>query len=168
MNPPQPVFSPQNTTTSAQPPSAFDIWCRKNEIDDQTKSDLLQIVPKCHVVMLADDSSSMSNAIREESGGNGSLTTRWLELKKLLAQLLELISAINSDGLDLWFLNRKVGDNQNQDFVRVHAPREAGKYFAADPSGATPACSKVRQIFRQYSSCPEGKEFVLVIFITDG
>ena len=107
--------------------------------------------------MVCDDSSSMTGVIAEGNKSN-TKTTRWKELKNLAAVLIEFVTAINPNGLDLYFLNRGIYPN---------VTTQTGLYelFKADPSGRTPLLSTIRKIYRDKSDCTKQ---VLIIVVTDG
>ena len=48
----------------------------------------------------------MATEIKE--AGSNKTTTRWMELKRLAAVVIEYVTSVNENGLDLYFLNRGV------------------------------------------------------------
>ena len=84
----------------------------------------LQVLKDCKIIMLCDDSSSMLSPIAEEGTDPfvSKTSTRWMELKKLAAAAIQTVTAINADGLDVYFLNRPP-------ILNVHAIAEVAGAF---------------------------------------
>jgi hypothetical protein len=142
--------------------SKFDLFVKQHELKPQTAEHLKTVLSTCKIVLLCDDSSSMGSLIAEEGSDPFAQkkSTRWLELKKLAAVLIEFVTMITDDGLDIYFLNRKrklgVTDMSGLQMV-----------FSDAPSGATPLISKIRYIHDKYIDKLDGKQ-LLIIVITDG
>jgi hypothetical protein len=140
----------------------FTTFVRTHELPQATAQQLKEVLSTCKIVMLCDDSSSMNQAIAEEGTDPFSVkrSTRWLELKKLAAALIEIITAVNQDGLDLYFLNRPP-------VFGVTSVSGLGPTFAAAPNGGTPLIGSLRKVFQAVSVVPESQN-VLVIVVGDG
>ena len=104
----------------------------------------------------------MQNAIAEEGIDPFSpkKSTRWMELKKLASVLIEFVTSANSDGLDIYFLNR-AGVTGVKDVSGLQS------VFSALPMGSTPLISAISRIIVNTPPPPVGS-FVLLIVVTDG
>jgi hypothetical protein len=112
--------------------------------------------------LLCDDSSSMNNPIAEEGTDPFAQkkTTRWLELKKLAAVLIEFITATNKDGLDIYFLNR-------QPKLKVVDMSGLQAAFSNEPYGSTPLLTSIRYVYDMNKNISNDKQLLIVV-ITDG
>jgi len=89
--------------------SRFEQLVKQKELSVGTATQLKDILSMCEIVLLCDDSDSMAQPIAEEGTDPFApkRSTRWLELKKLSATIIEFVTAINVNGLDIYFLNRE-------------------------------------------------------------
>lgn len=86
----------------------FQSLVTRHELKQIIADKLKHVLSKCEIVLLCDDSSSMANKIADENNPMVvSNTTRWWELKKLTASLIEIVTCTNPQGLDIYFLNEK-------------------------------------------------------------
>jgi len=83
-----------------------------------------------------------------------------LELKKLVAVLVQFVTAISSAGLDIHFLNRPPERS-------VSSTAGLQAVFSTAPVGGTPLCGGLAQIFQEYKDLPSEVKLLLVV-ITDG
>jgi hypothetical protein len=88
---------------SLEQKTRFEEFCRQNELAITVENQLFEVLSKTDVALLCDDSGSMRTTIKEP---NKPPITRWQELKRLAATCIEIVTAINPAGLDLYFLNR--------------------------------------------------------------
>jgi len=100
------------------------------------------------IVLICDDSGSMST--RTENG------TRWQELKRSVELLVNLCCALDSDGIDVLFLNRRGKHN-------VTSMAQVADLFKAEPSGSTPLAKALSEALGRKTEKP-----MLVILATDG
>ena len=137
----------------------FNLLIKQHELTQKVASDLKNVLEKCEIVLLCDDSSSMNAQISEEGADPFAQkkSTRWFELKKLTAALIEIITAVNTDGLDLYFLNRSTQKN-------VNSLTGLSNIFSIEPNGDTRITSKLNQIYKEKYT---GKQLLIVV-ITDG
>lgn len=144
------------------PPSPFEILAKQHELKDDVKKLLFDVLSNCEIVLLCDDSSSMQRPIAEEGIDAFAVkkSTRWLELKKLAAELIKFVTAINSNGLDLYFLNRPKITNVNS-IVGLQT------VFADLPTGTTPLWAAIKNIYRDKGNLPAGRQLLLII-VSDG
>jgi hypothetical protein len=139
-------------------PSKFDLLVKQNELTPKVASQLKEILSTCEIVLLCDDSGSMKQSIAEPNSNR--TTTRWLELKKLASVIIEFVTAINPNGLDIWFFHRPTLRN----VIDMNGLRET---FENLPDGDTPLITTLKKIFRDKANLPSGKQ-LLVVVITDG
>ncbi|AYV86673.1 MAG: hypothetical protein Sylvanvirus6_14 [Sylvanvirus sp.] len=139
---------------------AFDNLVQRREIPTQMSLDLLKYIPQCKVVLLCDDSASMSNSIASEGKGAflAKSTTRWLELQQLAFILIEFVTALCPDGMDIHFLNRNGIANARN--VTDMAP-----LFTSQPDGSTPLYAALQKAFQ--TKVASG-QLLLVLVICDG
>lgn len=140
------------------PLTKFQLLVKQNELSPQVASQLQEVLSTCEIVLLCDDSGSMRSTIVEPNSNKQ--TTRWLELKKLAAVIIDFVTAINPNGLDIYFLNRPTLRN----VVDMSGLQNT---FSNEPSGGTPLVGTIRQIYRDKAALPEGRQLLLVV-ITDG
>lgn len=102
------------------------------------------------IIIVADDSGSMSTEDPETG------KSRWIELKEVLNVVIELGGILDSNGLDLIFLNR--GTRRN-----VTNINQVQDMFQNPPQFRTPLSQKVREALSFVSNRP-----VLLLIATDG
>lgn len=143
--------------------SKFDLLVKRHELKSPVPEQLQQVLSTCKIVLLCDDSESMRSPICEP-GIKSSVqkqTTRWLELKKLAAVLIEFTTASNPEGLDIHFLNRppKLGVVDMSGLQAV---------FADDPKGRTPLISALQRVYDHNIGSLVNHNSLLIVVITDG
>jgi len=99
-------------------------------------------------VLICDDSGSMNQ--RTEHG------TRWQELKQNVELLVDMCGALDPDGADVLFLNRKGKRG-------VKTLEQVQKLFRNPPRGGTPLAEALRNAYAHKSEAP-----MLIILATDG
>lgn len=164
--PAPPMPSPPITATASgtkQDLTRFELLVKKRELRRDVAHDLLEVLSTCEVVLLCDDSDSMGNAIAEEGTDPFApkRSTRWLELKKLASVIIEVVTATNTDGLDIYFLNREKR-------CKVNTPAGLQVAFNAPPDGSTPLISTLQQIYNDKISMISHERQLLIVVITDG
>lgn len=142
--------------------SKFDQLVKRHELKDPVPKQLQQVLSDCKVVLLCDDSGSMKKTIVEEGMDPfaPSKTTRWTELKRLAAVIIEFVTATNPEGLDIHFLNRP-SQYKVTDLIGLQ------QVFANLPNGETPLITALRKIHNMYSNTLNDKQLLIVV-ITDG
>lgn len=140
----------------------FNQLVKQNELSQQVANQLYQVLSTCEIVMLCDDSDSMNKAICEEGTDPFApkRTTRWLELKRLAAILIDFVTSINPAGLDIYFLNRPT-------IANVTNVSGLQNTFNTPPNGGTPLIGALNRIYYDKRDIPSNKN-LLVICITDG
>ncbi|AYV76841.1 MAG: hypothetical protein Barrevirus1_63 [Barrevirus sp.] len=149
------------SVAAAPEPSRFEQFVKQHELSAKVANDLQRVLATCEIVLLCDDSGSMSSLISEP--GSTKKSTRWAELKKLAAALIEISTCVNEKGLDLYFLNRPKQ-------VSVNSMAGLSALFLKDPAGNTGITSKLTQIYNDKKDLlakEKGKQ-LLIIVISDG
>lgn len=142
--------------------SRFNLLVKNKELNQGIAEQLRTVLSTTEVVLLCDDSDSMGNAIAEEGIDPFApkRSTRWLELKKLASLIIEFVTAINPNGLDIYFLNRP----------EVHGVNNVGglqNIFNNPPNGSTPLIAALNRIFLDKFKHLNLNQ-LLIIVITDG
>lgn len=144
-------------------PTAFKQWLDDNEMPADIANDIFQVLMSTRVVLLLDDSGSMTTKVIPPGMSAMTATaamTRWAELERLTATLVDMISAATSGGLDVHFLNRP-------SFLGVNCKEALAPAFQDRPKGGTPLCSAIPRVLSHYEAvCAQSR--VLLIIITDG
>ena len=115
----------------------------------------LCMLEQFEIVLLCDDSGSMNTPLE------GTHKTRWDELQAIVNIIIEISVVLDSNGVDVHFLNRDAVFN-------VTDPRHIYKSFAAYPVGATPLTPALRRIFQLAANNSNRKKHLLVFVATDG
>jgi hypothetical protein len=140
----------------------FNQLVKQNELNPQVANQLYQVLSMCEVVLLCDDSDSMSKPIAEE--GTDAFapkrSTRWLELKKLASIVIDFVTSINPAGLDIYFLNRPCLTN-------VTSTAGLQGVFSMPPNGGTPLIGALNRIYKDKENVPLNRNLLIVV-ITDG
>jgi hypothetical protein len=139
----------------------FDQLVRQYELKREVAEQMKEVLSDCEVVLLCDDSDSMCRPIAEEGTDPFAVkrSTRWLELKKLASIIIEIVTAINPNGMDIYFLNRPK-------IMNVTSPAGLQAAFAMPPTGGTPLIGSLRHIFQDKKN--NHRKITLVVVITDG
>ncbi|AYV83946.1 MAG: hypothetical protein Hyperionvirus14_35 [Hyperionvirus sp.] len=137
----------------------FEKLVKQYELKVDVANQLDMVLSSCKVVLVCDDSGSMNNVIAEDLGA-AKKSTRWLELKKLAAKLIEFVTAINAEGLDIYFLNRGK-------LPGVTSASGLQDVFAENPYGNTPLLRTLKEVYYENVSIL-GDRQLLIIVITDG
>lgn len=135
---------------------------KQNELNQQVSDQLYTVLSTCEIVLLCDDSDSMNKSIAEEGTDPFApkRSTRWLELKKLASIIIDFVSAINQNGLDIYFLNRP-------GLTNVVSLTGLQGVFAQSPNGGTPLITTLNKIYHDKAHIPHDKRLLIVV-ITDG
>jgi len=145
-----------------QEESKFDLLVKRHELRAPVPQQLHDVLTNCKIVLLCDDSGSMKQAVVEEGFDPFApvKTTRWSELKKLAAVIIEFVTATTPEGLDIHFLNRP-------SLTGVTDMTGLQQVFANLPDGGTPLIGSLRKIHNMYRDSLNGKQLLIVV-ITDG
>jgi len=146
---------------AAEYEARFQVLVKQHELNQKVATQLKQVLSTCEIVLLCDDSGSMASPIKEENADPFAVskTTRWLELKKLAASLIEITTAVNQKGIDIYFFNRPT-------LRGVTSVAGLQTVFSSAPSGGTPLCTTLQQIYSDKKSISFAN--LLIVVITDG
>jgi len=154
--------------TKAPELTKFQQFAKRKELQPQVAQQLETVLSKCDIVLLCDDSGSMATKIVDgdalqnpntAAAANQKTSTRWDELKKLAASIIEITTIANSDGMAIWFFNRP-------SLEKVTGMQGLSSSFSTGPNGGTPLCSTLGNIFKAHA--PVGDRQLLLVVITDG
>lgn len=107
------------------------------------------------IVIVIDDSGSMQTTV------DGTETTRWQELCKLIKIVIEIAVIFDTNGVDIYFINGRT-------FEKVKDPRVVDEAFTIPPSGYTPLVPVLDKIFQSPLS-QSGRDKKLLVFVaSDG
>lgn len=153
--------------TKAPAPTRFQQLVKQHEIKVDVAASLFKMLSNTELVLVCDDSGSMAEQIkvylflrylshigflgrRLQEPNSNKVSTRWMELKRLAAVVIEYCTACNPNGMDLYFLNRGI--------IRgITSPAGLQEPFSTPPAGDTRLLSTLRQIY-------DDKVFHLLVF----
>jgi hypothetical protein len=124
------------------------------------------VLTTSRVVLILDDSGSMATTVvqpGQSPWSTGPQVTRWSELERLAAVLVDMITSTTPEGLDCHFLNRG-------SFENVTSPAQLAPAFATGPQGGTPLITAFRRVFaspKYLADIQQGRR-VIVVVVTDG
>ena len=123
-------------------------------------ADKLQQLQGYEIVVVCDDSGSMNSPVIDGTGRQIIGMTRWTELKQTVTIVVEIASLMDTNGIDVYFLNRDPVLN-TVDAAQLDA------VFARPPAGGTNIARVLKQIL--HDKRDEVKERKLLIVVaTDG
>jgi hypothetical protein len=139
-----------NVTTNER----FVQFVKDHELKEDVANQLYQVLNSCEIVLICDDSGSMNTNIATEPN-----KTRWTELKQLAACLIDIVTTVNPNGLDIYFFNRP-------NLVNVTSMNGLQASFASAPNGGTPLITTLNRVYRDKAVI--NKQYLLIVVITDG
>jgi hypothetical protein len=144
----------------------FQAFCAANEVSPAAQDDLFGVLTTSRVVLILDDSGSMATTVvqpGQSPWSAGPQITRWNELERLSALLVNMITSTTPEGLDCHFLNR--GSYEN-----ITSPAQLAPLFATGPHGGTPLITAFRRVFAypKYLADLQSGRRVIVVVVTDG
>ncbi|CAF1077321.1 unnamed protein product [Didymodactylos carnosus] len=92
---------------------------------------------------------------------DGTKSTRWDELCSIVKIVLEIGTIFDTNGVDLYFLNRPA-------FLRIKDPRDVERAFTNPPSGFTALAPALRDILQLPAARPGYDKKLLIFIATDG
>lgn len=112
------------------------------------------------IVIICDDSGSMANPVTKPDDPFCKTETRWQEAQKSLKIIVDIASVFDSDGIDIYYLNRGP-------ILNVHSSiqLESKVNFSRGPAGSTPLGETLQQVLEAKKSC---ERKLLIIIFTDG
>jgi hypothetical protein len=144
----------------------FQQFCAANEVPPAAQDDLFGVLTTSRVVLILDDSGSMATTVVQPGQSPWSMgpqVTRWGELERLSALLVNMVTSTTPLGLDCHFLNRG-------SFENVTSPAQLAPAFATGPHGGTPLITAFRRVFaspKYMADLQQGRR-VIVVVVTDG
>lgn len=159
---PAQVFEGDPNGTPAAPPSYA-----LREIQEIAKRSHLNplfyqrcgILQNYDIVLLLDDSGSM-NLATDTKDSFGNRNTRWTELQEVVKMVIEIGASLDSDGLDVHFLNRP-------SVLNVTSPKALDATFSQAPKGMTPLPQRTQDILTSHRAKGQRKNLLLLL-ATDG
>jgi len=137
-------------------------FCQSKEISESSILKLRKL-EDFDIVCLCDDSGSMANTVQDEASSCDPFAikkTRWDELCTTVQTIAEAATALDKDGIDIFFLNRPGMQN-------VVSTEQIRGLFVTPPNGYTPTVDALRNVLiAKAQSLKERK--VLLILLTDG
>lgn len=158
-----PVMPPVPELTPEQKIWRFQQLCRELEINDYFAGKIRQL-ENYEIVIIADDSGSMSTPMKP-TGPFSTPKTRWDELKQMIKYISEISCIMDSNGVDLYFLNREPVYNLR------HPALVLNSVFTVMPFGFTPLAETFDRVIREKQDFLRNKEIkkdLLIMIITDG
>jgi len=144
--------------------SKYDTYAKRKELNLMTKTKIFDVVSDIEIIFLIDDSDSMNNSIAEEGIDPfiPKLSSRWIESKKLVAQVIDLVTCIKLDnGIDIHFLNR-------ESVYNVKSLGTLQSTFSTIPNGKTPLIGSLRRVYGEKRSTLPPTKKLLIIVVSDG
>ncbi|CAF3968383.1 unnamed protein product [Rotaria sordida] len=120
----------------------------------------LHVLEGYGIVFICDDSGSMNTPLDDLSGPFDKMPSRWDELKQTVSIVVNLASVFDSDGVDVYFLNRKP-------VFHVRNSKQLVPIFIIPSSGPTPIVPVFRHVLRDKQHEIEEPE-LLILLATDG
>ena len=160
---PVPYAGPPPPAAVPQYPERFINLIKKLEVDQVMAADLYTVLSSCEIVLLCDDSGSMTATVAPEPGAppQAGPVTRWDQLKRFAATLIDFVTAINPEGLTITFLNR-------QGLSRVTGLAGLQPLFADAPYNGTPLGGALTRLFQSGQHLRAQGRHQLIIVATDG
>lgn len=116
------------------------------------------------IVMILDDSSSMRTPIIDRNQNNITpfiqFPKRWDELKHVVSIAVDLASALDPDGVDIYFLNRPP-------LLHVTNATQLNETFSRLPNGPTPITRVLNEVLHMKRSQIQERK-LLILIATDG
>ena len=116
------------------------------------------------IAVIIDDSTSMRTPIIDRSQAHLSpfdrFPTRWDELKQITSIIIDLASTLDSDGVDVFFLNRPA-------LLRVHDSSQLQDTFSVLPVGPTPLTRVLTEVLNLKRPNVHDRR-LLILIATDG
>jgi len=125
----------------------------RHEINPNLVSKILTL-SKYEIVVVCDDSGSM------RAPAQGPKPTRWEELKYIAGIVIDIAAALDTNGVDLYFLHR-------EPLLNLKDTSTIGAKFAAPPAGATPLVPVLKKIVAEKTAQAYEKK-LLILIATDG
>ncbi|UJR11809.1 hypothetical protein I4U23_015989 [Adineta vaga] len=137
----------------------FQRFARRYEINNEFAMKLRGL-EGYEFVFICDDSGSMNTPLGDTMHPHKNQLTRWDGMKQIVSIVVDLASALDPDGVDIYFLNR-------EPLFHVRSSEELVNIFAVLPEGSTPIVPVLRDVLREkHHQIHERK--LLILLATDG
>ena len=112
------------------------------------------------IVVILDDSGSMSSPVSKPNDPFVKTETRWQEAQRSAKIIVDIASVFDPDGVDIYYLNRSP-------ILNVHDENEldSNPIFSRYPDGSTPLGETIERVLNGKSKCE--RKLLLIVF-TDG
>lgn len=130
------------------------------EIRQDFCNSMLKHLRDFEIVLLCDDSGSMNSTIFDPTNPSKKVR-RWDELHNYVKISLDLLATLDSNGIDIYFMNRNPVYNVTEFTPKID------ECFRIDPIGYTPTVDTLNRIFIEKKSSILEKK-LLIILLTDG
>lgn len=114
----------------------------------------------CEIVVILDDSGSMSNPVSKPNDPFVKSETRWQEAQHSAKIIVDIASVFDPDGIDIYYLNR-------HPILNIHNANEldSNQLFTRPPDGSTPLGETISKVLKEKAKCERN---LLLIIFTDG
>ncbi len=160
---PQACYSPSKSTVNQANPEFLRLGrlenlMRENKISICSAQELVGL-SKFDIAFICDDSGSMSRPASSHPSVLCTPHTRWDQLKNMVDSFVDIVTAIDTNGTEIHFLNRDSLSNiTSKDDSRIKSA------FAKSPSGVTPLRDKMLEVVQNHID----DKSLLLLIATDG
>ncbi len=114
------------------------------------------------ICIICDDSGSMTNLVTTPTNHFEKINSRWQEAQQSLKIIVDIASAFDPDGVDIYYLNRTpiLGVTTSEGLNNY-------KEFNQYPNGSTPLGETIQKVLSDKASVLSERKMLLIIF-TDG
>jgi len=136
-------------------------FCQAKEISSNSIIKL-RLLEDFDIVCVCDDSGSMNAALNQGTSSDafGKKMTRWDELCHAVQFICEVATALDKNGIDVFFLNRP-------GVVGVFSTDAVKQLFVTPPHGYTPTVAALKNVLTAKAESLKERK-VLLILLTDG
>jgi hypothetical protein len=113
-------------------------------------------------VLAWDNSGSMNNPVKSK---DPAIKTRWDESQMISGIIVDIVTALDPTGADLFFFNPPKASNDA--YRNIKQPCQLKPLFAVAPEGMTPTAATLTKIFAEKKDIAKERK-VIVICATDG
>ncbi len=133
----------------------FDILISQNDISPTISKKLKKLLLVSEILILCDDNKSMNANIVNPVSNN---TTRWNELKYLTSIVVDIVTSINNNNVNIYFTN-------NEQTHTISKKSELNDIFNFKPNGTNPLTESISFVHKN-KIVSSDKELVIIV-ITD-
>jgi hypothetical protein len=167
IQPSAPPVNPNFISSSNINPSPVQRMDKFGEIVDKYKISnffalKLRQLENYEIVIICDDSGSMSSPVTMPKTPFEPSEIRWNEAQRSLKTIVDIASIFSQDGIDIYYLNRKSIKS-----VTSAEDLETREEFNKRPDGGTPLGKTLGKVLQEKSQVIREKPLLIIIF-TDG